>query len=190
MRFACRGLRSNEQGVFMKRILSAAAMIAAGSILFASAALAQSKTAASAMSLTVEAECTVSVDDISFDTIGLMTANDDVQANLSVKCTKGAPYQIGLDKGTTATGTVADRLLANSTSAATAHYQLYQNSGRTTVWGDTQGTNTMDVAASTGAGETIPNYARVPYPQNILAGSYADSVTATIWYGGSILGEE
>ena len=62
-------------------------------------------------------------------------------------------------------------------------YQLYQDSGRSTVWGATTGTNTLSRTA-TGNNENYPVYGRVSNPSanNAAAGNYQDTITATIVY--------
>ena len=66
--------------------------------------------------------------------------------------------------------------------ADTVNYQLYSNAGYSTVWGNTVGADTVDSAGATGVNETHTIYARVPSHQNVPIGSYADTITATIWY--------
>ncbi len=172
----------------MKRFLSAAAMIAAGSILFASASQAQTKTDAVGMTLTVEAECTVEAAPIDFGSIGLISAAVDATADLTVQCTKGSPYQVGLSKGAGVGASTTIRKLTDTLAPTNlANYELYQDSDHNVPWGDTQGTDTVDVAAATGGTETIPIFASVLAGQSVAAGAYADTVTATIWYGGSIV---
>jgi spore coat protein U-like protein len=51
------------------------------------------------------------------------------------------------------------------------------------VWGKTIGEDTIDSVSAAGADEVFTVYARVPSHQNVPAGEYADTVTATVWYG-------
>lgn len=57
-------------------------------------------------------------------------------------------------------------------------YQLYTDASRTKVWGSTGGTDTL---AGTGDGpaQSIPVYGRLE-SANVKAGSYTDTITATI----------
>jgi len=168
----------------MNRIISAAAFIAAGTSLLVLPAVAQTATDTIGVSLTVEAECTVSAADLAFGSTGLVDTDIDAQTDLTVECTAGSPYAIGLGAGAGVGATVAARLLTHTTVAAnTAAYGLYQEAARTTNWGNTEGVDTVDSAGATGAPETVTVYGRVPAGQNIATGAYADTITATIWYG-------
>jgi len=62
----------------------------------------------------------------------------------------------------------------------TLEYNLYTDAGRTTVWGD--GTASSVTAAGTGSGaqQSLTVYGRIPASQSVPAGSYSDTVTATI----------
>jgi spore coat protein U-like protein len=57
-------------------------------------------------------------------------------------------------------------------------YELYQNSAHSTVWGNTSGTG----VANTGNGtqQSITVYGTVDAGQNVPAGSYSDTVVATV----------
>ncbi len=63
----------------------------------------------------------------------------------------------------------------------TVGYQLYQNAGRTTVWGNTPGTDTVPGTGS-GASQTLTVYGRVPPQTTPPAATYNDSVTVTVNY--------
>jgi len=100
---------------------------------------------------------------------------------LSVSCTPGTAYNIALDDGqNSAGGGVTARKMAKGTDLVP--YQLYSNSGRTVVWGNTAGAGGNTVSGSgTGAVQNVPVYGRVP-SANFPAGTYDDVVTATITY--------
>ncbi len=60
-------------------------------------------------------------------------------------------------------------------------YQLYSDSGRTTVWGSTSGGATLAVAAPTSkAATTYTVYGRITGGQDVAAGNYGDTVVATV----------
>ena len=58
---------------------------------------------------------------------------------------------------------------------------LYSNSGRTVVWGNTVGTNTI---AGTGNGSVhnLTVYGSVPAQTTPAAGTYTDTITVTVTY--------
>ena len=68
-----------------------------------------------------------------------------------------------------------------SQSSEQVTYGLYQDSGRTQVWGDSAGTNT---AAGTGSGlaQTFSVYGRVPAQSTPSPGTYVDTVVVTVSY--------
>ena len=64
----------------------------------------------------------------------------DGSADISVRCSNGTPYRIKLGAGNT--GTFAQRLL-NVSGANQLEYNLFTDSGRGTIWGETVGTDTV-----------------------------------------------
>jgi spore coat protein U-like protein len=102
-------------------------------------------------------------------------------ANLSVTCTKDATaYVITINPGANGAGTGSSvtRAMKDPVSGNTASYNLYQDSGYSTVWGTTTATGYSFSAAGT-AGNTIPVYGKVPASQNITVGTYTDALTVT-----------
>jgi spore coat protein U-like protein len=89
------------------------------------------------------------------------------------------PYNIGLDAGTGTGATVAARKMTNGANTIT--YSLYSDSGRTTVWGNTVGTNTVS-ATGNGASQTYTVYGRVPSQTTPAAATYTDTITVTVTY--------
>ena len=79
------------------------------------------------------------------------------------------------------------RRMRHTNVAVTANnfvsYQLYQDSGRTAVWGATPNTNTV-AGTGTGLNQVFQVYGRVANPasNNATPGNYQDTVTATIVY--------
>jgi spore coat protein U-like protein len=59
-------------------------------------------------------------------------------------------------------------------------YQLYSDSGLTTVWGNTSGTGVG--VTGTGAAVSTTVYGSVAAGQNVPTGSYADTVAATVTF--------
>jgi spore coat protein U-like protein len=63
---------------------------------------------------------------------------------------------------------------------STVGYQLYRDSGRTQVWGDTAGLTYG--GTGDGATQSIPVYGRVPAQAPQPSGTYVDTVTATVTF--------
>jgi spore coat protein U-like protein len=68
-----------------------------------------------------------------------------------------------------------------SGGGATINYSLYTDSGRTTVWGNTIGTNTV---AGTGSGSSqgLTVFGRIPPQTTPAPATYSDSIIATVTY--------
>src|SRR5262249_17854431 len=106
------------------------------------AAHAATATTSFSVQLTIQAQCLInSASTLNFGTQGVLSANVDQTSTLQVQCTNSTPYTIGLDAGTGTGATVTTRKLTGG--GATVNYSLYSNSARTTVWGNTVGTNTV-----------------------------------------------
>jgi spore coat protein U-like protein len=130
----------------------------------------------------VASSCTaVSGTALDFGTKGLITSNADQTSTISLTCTKRSPYNVGLNAGSNP-GTAGDVTTRRMTDGS-AHYigyQMYSDTGRSTVWGNTVNTNTVNGTA-VGGTQNFTVYGRVP-PQTPRAGSYADTVTVTVTY--------
>jgi spore coat protein U-like protein len=130
--------------------------------------------------MTITATCTInSASTLNFGTQGVLSANVDQTSTIQVTCTNTTPYNIGLNAGTGAGATVASRKMTSGANTLT--YTLYSNSTRTTVWGNTIGTDTV---AATGSGSTqnYTVYGRVPAQTSPAPGTYTDTITVTVTY--------
>lgn len=63
----------------------------------------------------------------------------------------------------------------------TLNYTLYSDSARTTVFGNTVGTNTV-AARGTGSAQPLTAYGRIPDGQYPAAGRYTDTLTVNVAY--------
>ncbi len=149
-------------------------------ILVSSAPVLASSTATGSLinTATVLASCTVVGSTIAF---GNYTSSQvDQTGNIAVVCTNGTSYTIGLDAGAGTGATTSVRKLSGSLGG-TLNYALYRDSGRTTNWGSTIGTDTQ---AGTGNGlvQNLTVYGRIASAQTPLAGVYTDTVTVTLTY--------
>jgi spore coat protein U-like protein len=129
---------------------------------------------------TVVATCSVSATDLSFGNYDPVSVSDlDATNTVTVTCTDGTSYDVGLDAGVGAGATVATRKLTNAGN--TLDYTLYQDAPRTTVWGNTVGVDTInDTAGAVSTDHTV--YGRIGNGQNVPAGLYSDTVTVTVTY--------
>jgi spore coat protein U-like protein len=131
--------------------------------------------------MTIIASCTiVSASSLNFGgSQGVLTANVDQSSTIQVQCTNTTPYKIGLDAGTGAGATVAARKMTSG--GATITYSLYTDSGRTTVWGNTVGTDTVS-ATGNGSAQSTTVFGRVPPQTTPAPGTYTDTITVTVTY--------
>jgi spore coat protein U-like protein len=145
------------------------------------AAHAQTATQTFGVRLVVQENCTIGATptDVDFGTQTRTTAagNTDTSGSLSVNCSAGTPYTIALNGGLNADGTSRGMLAG----ANRAPYQLHQDAARTTLWGDGTTFGTVLGGTGTGAAQTVTIYGRLT-SLNFPAGTYADTVTATVTY--------
>ncbi len=162
------------------------ALIASSLLFGAMAALSPAAFAATAnsnmgVSGSVANNCTISAGALSFGAYNTLAVTaQDGTATLSVACTTGASAPIALGFGVN--GTTTQRKLTDG--AATPNllsYDLYTDAAHTAVWGNTAGTNDR-AYTGTGAADTVTVYGRIPAGQNVPAGSYTDTVQATITF--------
>jgi spore coat protein U domain-containing protein, fimbrial subunit CupE1/2/3/6 len=114
---------------------------------------------------------------LDFGTQGPLVANIDQTATITVTCTTNAPYNVGLDAGGGAS--INARRMINGTN--TVGYQLYRDTGRTTVWGNTVGTDTV-AGTGNGTAQSLTVYGRVPPQTTPPAATYNDTVNVTVTY--------
>ena len=136
------------------------------------------------VTLTLQANCTISATPLNFGTNGVLASALNQQTNVAVTCTNTTPYNVGLDAGTVAGSTVASRLMAGTTTGntgTTVGFELYQDAGRATVWGNTQGTNTV-AGTGTGSAQSISIYGQVPAQATPQPDTYQTTVTATVYF--------
>ena len=142
------------------------------------AANAASTTTTFAVQATITATCTInSASTLNFGTVGVLAGNTDQTSTIQVTCTNTTPYNIGLNAGTGTGATVAVRKMTSG--ANTVNYSLYSNSGRTTVWGNTIGTDTQ-AATGNGSAQSYTVYGRVPAQATPAPGTYTDTITVTL----------
>ena len=173
-----------------KRIVTfAIGVVALFGMFFGKALAASPATDTFQVQATVNAICVVSAADLTFSTPydgGAGADNDSGQANISVNCTKNAPYTVALNIGTVAGTSFAPRLMSNGTD--TMQYNLYTTAGRTVVWGD--GTGATATVGGTGQGlggpqvQTHTVFGRIFQGQATLSvGTYTEpTITVTVSY--------
>ena len=156
-------------------------MTLASAALLPSAATAQTATTQFGVSLTIEAECTITATDMAFGSQAIVGAAASATSAVTVLCTEGVDYSIGLNAGLGAGATVSARQLTGP-GGELVTYSLFQDAAFSVVWGNTPDVDTVDAAAATGTPQVITIYGQVPGGQSAPAGTYTDTITATITY--------
>lgn len=164
----------------MNRTARVALILGGLALGLAAPAFAQTATANLSVSATVVKNCSITTTAVAFgnyDPVVTNAATDlDGTGTVVVTCTKGAGTRIDLGLGANASGSI--RRMAGGTDFLT--YELYQNSGRTTVWGSGAAAGQTIAVAPSKAPRTFTVYGRVAAGQDVSAISYGDTVVATI----------
>lgn len=144
-----------------------------------SPALAATATGSFAVRITITTECKlVSASDLDFGSHGVIDANLDSTSTISVQCTTGTPYNVGIGLGSGASLTAR---LMTGPGAATVSYNLYRDVNHTNVWGTTVLTDTVS-GTGNGAVQPITVFGRVAPQSTPGAGAYSDTVAVTVTY--------
>lgn len=140
-----------------------------------------------AVNASVTANCTISTTAVAFGAYDPVSANASTALNgsgaVNVTCTSGASATLTLGQGANADTGSTDAVPARRMNDGSTHYlayTLYQDSGRSTVWGNTAGTGVANTGTGTQVAVTV--YGAVAAAQNVPAGSYSDTVVATVTF--------
>lgn len=132
------------------------------------------------VSVTVDAACSISTTPVAFSSYAPLGGNastpDDSTGTVTVRCSTGTVANIGLDCGITCA--VGVRHMKSGSDLLS--YDLYQNTSRTTEWGNGIGSWLTTPAASDSNPQVYTVYGRIPAAQSAPPGSYADTVVATV----------
>ncbi|MBN9600409.1 MAG: spore coat U domain-containing protein [Afipia sp.] len=131
------------------------------------------------ISATVQAACTVNATNMNFGSLTLLNADVDETSTITAQCTNSTPFNIGLNTGNGSGATVSARKMTSGTK--TIIYSLYQNAARTTVWGNTVGTDTAS-GIGIGANQSLTVFGRVPPQVTPEPATYTDTIIVTITY--------
>ena len=146
----------------------------------ATTAMAQT-TSAVAATATVTTECNITVTPLAFGVydpiVAHQTAHLDGTATFALACTKGAVASVALGLGLTPSGSTR-RMVSNIGDHLT--YELHQDSSRLLVWNE-EITSLLTLGpALSMAPRNLTVYGRVLGGQDVRAGTYTDSVLATV----------
>lgn len=166
--------------------LAVASALALGSSGFGVNSYAGTATSNLSVTATVSANCTISTAAVAFGAYDPIVAHATAAltgtGTVTVTCTNGSTGTITLGQGANAnTGsTDAAPLRQMASGVNRLAYSLYSDTARTVVFGNTAGTGVA--RTGTGAADAVTVYGSVAAGQNKPAGSYADTVVATVTF--------
>ncbi|MGN6729521.1 MAG: Csu type fimbrial protein [Rhodanobacteraceae bacterium] len=129
---------------------------------------------------TVGKKCTVNAATLDFGTpVGVLTSAIPGTSTINVQCVVGTPYSVGLDGGQNSGNNINARKMVLGGNSVS--YQLYSDSARTQVWGNTANTDTVQ-GTGTGNPQSLTVYGKVPPQPTPPAGTYNDIVVVSVTY--------
>lgn len=163
-------------------LTAAVSGLALGGTLWVKPAFAGTATSNLSVSATVANNCTIETPSLPFSSYD-PNYNASITGSILAYCTTGSSATITLGQGANAASGSTDaspsRRLSNG-SGVFLNYNLYQDSPATVIWGNTDGTGVVINDTGTGAVKTV--YGKIPSGQKVPAGSYTDTVVATITF--------
>jgi spore coat protein U-like protein len=125
------------------------------------------------------AACSVSTLGLNFGSYDVFSPlATDITGSISVQCDSSTSYTITADTGS---GTYLQRTLQNGMNGMNVlYYNLYIDTNRLAILGDgSSGTSTI-TATNVSATHTV--YGRIPPRQNVVVGTYNDTITVTLTF--------
>lgn len=132
------------------------------------------------MSGRAEAACTISTTAVSFGSYDVFNASATTSTGTVTYRCGNADHNITITISTGSSGTYANRTMKKG--AETLTYNLFRDATFTTVWGDGSGTTGQYSIGNPPNNTDVPLtvYGRVAALQDVSAGSYSDTVIATV----------
>jgi spore coat protein U-like protein len=166
--------------------LSARTLAVAGAVALSLGGMSSTQAAVDDLdvSATVVANCTITANALNlgnYDPVGANAAAPaTASTTLSVSCTNGAAANVTLGQGDNAGGgsTDADPTRRLSDGTNFLNYGLFTDVGLADEWGNTVATGIP--YTGTGSAGSLTVYGSIPAAQNVPAGTYTDTVVATI----------
>jgi spore coat protein U-like protein len=134
------------------------------------------------MPVTIEiaASCRLSASDLEFGAYRPDAPSPALgQTAIELLCATGITAELLLDAGTGTLRNTRRRQMTQDSGTDRMDYELYQDAGRTTHWGDRSGRDTLEVL-TTGAPQTVTVYGEIPAGQRVRQGTYSDVITVQL----------
>ena len=126
------------------------------------------------------ASCTISATSVNFGSYNVFDGPAlDSTGTITYRC-NGAANNISISLSKGLSSTYSPRLMSKGVEALS--YNLYTNAGHTNIWGDGTSGTTVYVRANppNNSDVNLTIYGRVPSGQDVSAGTFIDTVSATI----------
>lgn len=175
----------------MKYISKAIVAVSFGLTCISSGVMAQTATADLTVTASVNASCTINTAPVSFG--GYNPADlqaTHVSGSVTVSCVKGTAPIISLSGGSNPGANPGERAMKHASEADLLSYFLYKPSStvantactttETEPWGQLGAERFVPGAATSIAASTYNICGRIPAGQDVLTGSYQDTVIATV----------
>ena len=125
--------------------------------------------------------CNISATSMGFGTRADLNSAQTTSNQISITCTKGVRYTLGLNNGSNGGTSPSNRFMADSASGQKISYGIFQDTNMTLQWGSTAGVD-MISGKATGLTQVYNAYGQIPVQPTPLGGSYADTVVITVTY--------
>lgn len=169
----------------MTRTSTRRSLIMLCSVLVPAVVYAGSASSSFRVTATLDPACTVETTPASFGHYNPLTTHAavplDVNATVTITCSKGMTTTIALDPGQYAAhakGTT--RAMKVAVGDEYLNYELYQDVVRTTLWGSAGETLLAPPVAPDTRPRTFFIFGRIPPGQNVIPGEYGDTVLAIV----------
>lgn len=108
----------------------------------------------------------------------------DAEGSVTVRCVRGTSVVMTLNQGLSpeAGSTCGSPLRQMAGGTDNLRYDLYQDAGRNEPWGCDPANSVTFTALSPDVANTLTTYGRIPANQDVIAGSYADTVTVAVTF--------
>jgi spore coat protein U-like protein len=134
--------------------------------------------AAFAANATYSSVCRLASTNLNFGSAGALTSSVPAASTVTATCSSSTPYTVGLNGGNASSSDPTQRQMSSGTAQIT--YGLYQDSARTSPWGNTS----SNWIGGTGSGlaQALTVYGLVPAQTAPAPGTYSDTIVATVTY--------
>lgn len=134
-----------------------------------------------AVQATYGGTCTVSATTMNFGSRGVLDTNTDAANSISVTCSSGTSYTVGLSGGDTGATDPTLRQMSDPGDTEFITYGIYRDVARSLPWGETIGTDTV-AGTGSGAAQAYTAYGRVPPQDTPSPQTYTDTIVVTVTY--------